>query len=177
MAETIRLSARTGLGEAMLKDFCYPFAKVRDRMTGHADHYLPTDARKIPLGPKADLAGTRFDFRKVRPVILDGDQPLDHSFCLNADAKGNHPICVLETPSLRLEIESNTPGVQICDAAHKLVDGAVTRSGHTCSRHVGLAIEPLNWPDAPNQSGYPDITLSPGQTFRQVSRFCARMKV
>ncbi len=135
-----------------------------------ARHYLPVDANLIPLGAPELTAGTRFDFGRVRPVRPAGDAVLDHTFCF-AEIDGPRPMCKLRYGPMALDVQSDAPGVQIYDGAH--LDSGVfpTLSGARYGAHAGLAIEPQAWPDAPNHHDYPDITLMPGETFQQVSRF------
>lgn len=43
-------------------------------------------------------------------------------------------------------------------------------SGHPYGPFAGLALEARHWPDAPNQPGFPQVTLDPGKTYRQVTQ-------
>ncbi|MFY8145157.1 MAG: galactose mutarotase, partial [Rhodobacter sp.] len=43
-------------------------------------------------------------------------------------------------------------------------------SGHPYGPFAGLALEAQRWPDAPNQPGFPQVTLDPGKTYRQVTQ-------
>ena len=43
-------------------------------------------------------------------------------------------------------------------------------SGHPGGPFAGLALEAQRWPDAPNQPGFPPVTLDPGKTYRQVTQ-------
>jgi aldose 1-epimerase len=36
---------------------------------------------------------------------------------------------------------------------------------------AGLALEPQNWPDAPNRSGFPSALLRAGEVYRQITRY------
>lgn len=154
-------------------------AEISDhRLTVFADEYLPVDEAKIPLGPPAPVAGTRFDFREARPVILPGDEGLDHNFCLRAAperAEGPlRPACLLEGANgVRLAVATTEPGLQIYDGAKIDTAPAIGLGGAPYGPRAGLAIEPQRWPDAPNQQGYPSILLRPGEVYRQTSRFHA----
>lgn len=140
------------------------------RLSIAADDYLPVDDDKIPLGAPVPVAGTRFDFRQPREVIQSGDAPLDHNFCLRV-ASGLRRVCRLETDTLQLDIASDAPGLQVYDGGKIDSSDWPTHSGKPYGAHAGLAIEPQAWPDAPNQPDYPQITLRPGERYRQVSRF------
>jgi len=44
-------------------------------------------------------------------------------------------------------------------------------SGHPYGPFAGLALEARHWPDAPNQPGFPQVTLDPGEVYRQVTQW------
>lgn len=121
-----------------------------------ADRYLPVDDRMIPLGKPVDVAGTAFDFRLDKAV---GAARLDHNFCVSLERQALRPIVWLRSPKsgLSMEVASTEAGVQIFDTQHL--------------GRIGLAIEPQVWPDAANQTGYPKISLSAGETYRASTEF------
>ncbi|SIO31287.1 aldose epimerase family protein [Vannielia litorea] len=136
-----------------------------------ADSYLAVDAHKIPQNGPAPLAGTRFDFRQPRAITMATDAPgLDHNFCLRDPGTVMRPACTLRAAGLQLEIDTTEPGLQVYDGSG-LNSEAPGHTGKPYGPHAGVAIEPQHWPDAPNHPDYPQITLNPGQTYRQVSRF------
>ncbi|MCB2109883.1 MAG: galactose mutarotase [Defluviimonas sp.] len=145
------------------------------RLTVSADRYLPTDAARIPAGAPAPVAGTRFDFRNPRRVLMQGDAPLDHCFCLRgAPAGGLRPACSLAAGALVLEIETTEPGLQVYDGAMLATAPFAGHDGAPYGAHAGLALEPQGWPDAPNRPDFPSVLLRPGETYRQTTRFRLR---
>lgn len=136
-----------------------------------ADHYLPVDAHKIPQGAPQDVAGSGFDFRALRPVVIPGAPEIDHNFCLRDGAGRVRHICLLQTDRLALEIASDAPGLQVYDASRMDTTPACGFDGKPYGPHSGVALEPQFWPDAPNHPDYPPIDLAPGDTFRQHCRF------
>jgi aldose 1-epimerase len=68
-------------------------------------------------------------------------------------------------------LETDAPGLQIYDAARLDTSPAKGHQGIPYGRHAGIALEPQIWPDAPNHTNFPSITLRPGEPFRQSSRF------
>ncbi|NDK34488.1 aldose epimerase family protein [Rhodovulum sulfidophilum] len=139
-----------------------------------AGTYLPVDAALIPLGAPAPVAGTRFDFRRPRPVRAPGDAPLDHNFCLG-DAPGRlRPACRLSVPGIALDLSSTEPGLQVYDGGGIDTGPFPGHQGRPYRAHAGLALEPQRWPDAPNRPDYPSVLLRPGETCRQLSRFHPR---
>ena len=136
----------------------------------NADAYLPIDDDKIPLGAPAHVSGTRFDFTTRRVIKQENDQVLDHNFCLNT-AGEFRKVCVLSAKNLQLVVETDAPGLQVYDGDHLDIVGTQTHSGKPYKRNAGLAIEPQNWPDAPNNPNYPNIILHPEDVFIQTSRW------
>ena len=141
------------------------------RLTVHAERYLDINSRKIPTGAPRPVEGTRFDFRAPRAVIGEGQEPLDHNFCLH-DAPGE--LCeaaVLEAGHLQLRLSTTEPGLQVYDGKNIDTEPFEGHGGAPYGLFAGLALEPQRWPDAPNHPGYPSIVLRPGETYGQVSKF------
>lgn len=134
-----------------------------------ADAYLPVDSAKIPLGQIASVAGTTFDFRVPRRV---GSDPLDHNFCLSAARSALRPVAWLRSPvsGLGLTLATTEPGLQVFTAGHLPKAGVISHDGRAYPRFAGIALEPQGWPDAPNQPGFPDTILHPGQGYHQQTR-------
>ncbi|MCB2115241.1 MAG: galactose mutarotase [Rhodobacteraceae bacterium] len=134
-----------------------------------ADRYLPVDAAGIPLAPEA-VAGTRYDFR--RAIALGDAPPLDHNFCLSGAPRDLTEVAELIAPSgLCLHVATTEPGLQVYDGRHFAVPAGAGLGGRGYGAHAGLAIEAQGWPDAPNRPDFPPVTLRPGETYRQITRF------
>ena len=119
-----------------------------------ADRYTPADDRLIPVGQPLPVAGTRFDFRKARPIA----EIYDINFCLT-DARGElHHAATLADPKTKrsLELWTTEPGLQLYTAQH--FSAPQTQYG-------AIALEPQTWPDAPNRPDFPSATLRPGETY------------
>ena len=61
-----------------------------------------------------------------------------------------------------MQVRTNLPGLQVYDASHFR---AVYPEYH------GIAIEPENFPDAPNHANFPSSILRPGETHRSFMSF------
>ncbi len=133
-----------------------------------AEYYLPIDVDLIPTGEMAAVAGTAFDFRKMRIVGKSG-QHYDHNFIL-AKTRGKQPrrVAILESAQsgTRLELLSTEPGLQFYDGGH-------LKGGF--GPHAGLCLEPQTFPNSPNEPGFSDAVLRPGILYRQITiyRFSA----
>lgn len=127
-----------------------------------ADHYLPVDDDLIPLGDAAPVAGTRFDFRRSRPI---GPGGYDHNFCLSDSPAAPRAVArLVGQTGISMQIETDQPGLQIYDGAH--FDGVDGLDGRRYGPFAGVALETQGWPDAPNRPDFPDAILRPGQTYR-----------
>ncbi|MCB2137116.1 MAG: galactose mutarotase [Rhodobacteraceae bacterium] len=158
-----------------LANHCYWNLDGRATTAGHrlrvpADRYLPLGPDLTPSGPPAAVAGTDFDLRQ--PVSLRDAPRYDHNFCL---ADGHRlPALAAELVGLsghRLRIDSTLPGLQIYDGANLSSGGAPGLLGRPYSPFAGIALEPQDWPDAPNRPDFPTVTYRPGETYRQMTRF------
>lgn len=131
-----------------------------------ADAYLPVDDRKIPLGAPQAVAGTPFDLRAdtllgERLKELDGG--FDHNFCLSPDRMPLRPIAWVSAPTgLRMEVATTEPGVQFFTAP-MLRCPVPGLEGQMYGPAAGLCLETQVWPDAVNQTGFPDVVLRPGE--------------
>ena len=139
-----------------------------DTWAGHslrilADRYLPVTADFCPTGEIAAVAGSIFDLRQMR-AITPGQDVYDHNFCLSDKAQPLRDVLWLRGGSgVSMTIATTEAGIQVYDGRN------VARPGHGV--YEGLAIEPQNWPDAPNHAGFPAIELAPGQTYHHTTRW------
>ncbi|UUY01478.1 galactose mutarotase [Sphingomonas sp. J315] len=148
-----------------------------------ADTYLPTDDGAIPTGEFKSVTGTVFDFRKPRAVgdrVRDAsDQQIvwgrgyDHNWVIGRQViAGQQLMARVQDPASGrgFELWSNQPGLQFYsgnffDATSHGKSGKIYRMGDA------IVMEPQNFPDAPNQKGFPSARLDPGQTYRNVMTY------
>ena len=145
-----------------------------------AGRYLPLAPDVCPLGTAGPVDGGPFDFRRPRTPReamapghpqLDVAKGLDHYLVL--DPAGHAPgqsglVAELTCPQngLRMQVCSTEPGVQVY-AGHGLTGQLprdLGRGGWHWAPGDGLCLEPMSWPDAPNQPGFPDPWLAPGHS-------------
>lgn len=138
------------------------------RWDGHslrikADDYLPTTAAFIPTGDIRAVAGGSHDFRKTRAIAPDSPA-LDNCFCIGRTRVPLRDVMQLTGESgVTLTVGTSEPGVQLYDGRNAV------RPGH--KSYEGIAIEAQGWPDAPNQPGFPSITLMPGDPVCQITEW------
>ena len=130
-------------------------------LTVHADKYLPSTAQYYPTGEIIDVKDTPMDFRKPRQIDHATDS-FDNNFCLSDYRVPLRDALTLTGASgITLTMATTEPGIQIYDNKN----GARPDQ----STFEGLALEAQFWPDAPNNSTFPSITLAPDQTYTQIT--------
>jgi aldose 1-epimerase len=153
------------------------------RLTVDADAFTPVDAGLIPTGEIRAVAGTAFDFRQPKEVgahLSDGDDEqlrrgrgYDHNFVLRGGRARDPKFAArLEEPvsGRVLEIFTTEPGLQFYSG--NFLDGRlIGKGGAPYQRNDGLCLEPQQFPDAPNQPGFPSARLNPGETYRHLSLY------
>ena len=148
-----------------------------------ASTFLPTDAGAIPSGQFKSVAGTVFDFRTARAVgdrVRDAsDQQIvfgrgyDHNWVVGREVTQDQHLMarVYDPASGRgFELWSNQPGLQFYsgnffDATSHGKSNKIYRMGDA------VVFEPQIFPDAPNQKGFPNARLNPGQTYRNIMTY------
>ena len=133
-----------------------------------ADSYLPVDDALIPLGEPQPVAGSRFDFRRMKRIdAYDPDAFYDHNFCLTADGTLRE-AAVLRAPrsGVSMTVLTTEPGLQWFTAP-QLAAAPPGLGGRHYGHHAGMCLETQIWPDAPNRPDYPSAVLRPGEIREQ----------
>jgi aldose 1-epimerase len=149
-------------------------------LTIHADRFLPVDAELIPAGEMQHVEDTPFDFRKPRIIGKDVDnsdvaqigfgQGYDHNWIISDDvAAAARPIAYLEDPlsGRNMLLSSNQQGLQFYSG--NFFDGTTSgKAGKSYCKGDAIALEPQQFPDAPNQPDFHSIELRPGQIYTNI---------
>jgi aldose 1-epimerase len=144
---------------------------LRHRLTIPADTYLPADDAGIPTGEFRPVEATPFDFRATREV-RPADAPAqryDNTYMLAPSDGRIRKAARLESSGVGLEIWSTEPGIQFFGSA--TMRPMPGRGGVMYGPYSGLCLEPQRFPDSPNQHGFTDCTLRPGETYRQTTEY------
>jgi aldose 1-epimerase len=148
----------------------------------HATRYTPVDEQLIPTGEMLEVAGSPFDFRSATAVGLrirdarNGQirfgHGYDHNFVLDGPAGTLRPAVRLIDPASGriLTLYTTAPGIQFYSG--NFFNGAIAGKGARLYRQGdGLAFEPQQFPDAPNQPSFPSARLDPGAVYENLIEY------
>ena len=148
----------------------------------HADSYLPTDSQGIPTGEIAPVAGTPFDFRRLKPVALeiDGDDPqikqahgYDHCFCIERYQYGRNLRQAFHVEEMwhgrELDYYTTAPGVQLYTG--NWLDEHGAKDGADYGWTAGFALEAEMYPDTPHHLLFPQGFVGPGHPYRNIIEY------
>lgn len=135
-----------------------------------AGYFLPVDDELIPTGETRSVADTVFDFRSPHPIRQA--HPVDHNYCLSERRTKIRTVATLRdvTSGVTMQLRTTEPGLQVYDGA-KLDIEAKGLDGRTMKAYSGIALEPQVWPDANNQSHFPQAVLRPGEIYKQHTQY------
>ena len=131
-----------------------------------AQAYTPTDRDLIPTGAVSFVSGTNYDFRE--PTLLEeafiDDQGFDTNFCLEGPRHELHHAATLTAQAREFDLFTSEPGLQLYTAGHHGPEFK-GKGGQPLRRFGAVALEPQNWPDAPNHPHFPSAVLRPGEVY------------
>jgi len=150
---------------------------LNEELTLHASRYTPVNDSLIPTGQMAPVSNTAFDFRKAKKIGSDLEKVkggYDHNFIIDKkDSVLNIAAKVFDPSSGRkMEVWTTQPGIQFYTG--NFLNGTLTGiNGKKIVQHAAFCLETQHFPDSPNQPGFPNTILEPGQTFheRTIYRF------
>jgi aldose 1-epimerase len=144
-----------------------------------ADSITPVDKGLIPTGILLDVAGTPLDFRNATEIglrinelneQLQFGQGYDHNWVLRGNSGQVRKAAELSDPKSGrlLTVLTDQPGLQFYSG--NFLDGtAKGKNGIAYQRRTGLCLETQAFPDTPNKPLFPQVTLRPGQVYRQTT--------
>lgn len=153
-----------------------------------AKQYLVTDSALIPTGEIESVESTPMDFTRGHTIGRDikADFPAlvygkgyDSCWVVDDYRPGQiRPVVELFDPGSGrdLVVESDQPGVVVYTG--NWLSGCPTgKGGYKYSDYDAVAIECQDFPDAPNQTEFPSIRLSPSDIYRRHIIFNFKVKV
>ena len=146
----------------------------------NSDFYTPVDSTLIPLGEKRLVDDSPFDFRKPKAIgseINSSDDQIvygggyDHNFILNKTAQDtlSHAATVFEpNRGVKMDIFTTEPAIQFYGG--NFMDGSdVGKYGKKFLYRESFALETQHYPDSPNNQDFPNVYLSPSETYKSTS--------
>ena len=141
-----------------------------------ADKLVPTTDAGIPTGELMPVADTPFDFTSAHKIgarigaehiqITNG-KGYDHNWVLN-NQDGDVALAARVTEATTgrvLEVLTDQRGIQFYTGNY--LDGTLTgRDGKIYEHRYGFCLETQIYPDSPNQKGFPNAILRPGETYK-----------
>lgn len=127
-----------------------------------ASHYLPLSEDLLPSGEIRSVKNSRWDFRTPRAIA----ELYDNCFCLDGPrGKMKHGLTLRDPVSGRkLEVWTTECAIQMYTAIHW--GGTIASNQGVMSQGQALAIEPQNYPDAPNHENFPSAVVRPGEIYK-----------
>ena len=143
-------------------------AGVRDHeLSVFAQSRLDIDAEGIPTGDQIQVSGTAWDFTEPRR-IGDAIALLDHDYVLGVRDGSMKRAAILSDPESQrvMEVYTDQP------ALHVYAGGNMKKeAGSLFAPGSGICFETQDFPNAPNESAFPDTALVPGQLYRRKTIF------
>ncbi len=139
----------------------------------NADRFLPVNEQLIPTGELRPVENTPFDFRTPfaigERINADNEQirfgrGYDHCWVLNGEGLKVAAEAYDSSSGIEMTVRTTEPGVQFYTG--NFLDGSlIGKNGIVYDQRTGFCLETQHFPDSPNQSAFPSVVLSPGETY------------
>lgn len=141
-------------------------------LTINSDEITAINDQLIPTGEYKKIAGTAFDFKKLREIgqaISLNGQGFDNNFILNKKSADEFSFAAkaVDPESGRcMEVYTTEPGIQLY-TANGLNGTIIGKKGVKYLQYFGFCLEAQHYPDSPNHPEFPSTLLKPGETYTQ----------
>ncbi len=142
----------------------------------NASKFTPVNENLIPTGELKSVDGTPMDFRKPHVIgeridnnfdQLKYGAGYDHNWVIDKPINELGLAAVYSEPKSGrvMEVFTTQPGVQFYSSNWH--DGSdVGKGGTAYTKRSAVCLEAQNYPDSPNQPGFPSTLLKPGETYK-----------
>ncbi|NNU34047.1 galactose mutarotase [Mucilaginibacter sp. S1162] len=150
------------------------------QLTILANKYLEADKDVMPSGKLLDVKGTPYDFTQPKEIgkdIAATGNGYDLSYALNnASGKLALAATAYEPLSGRVLQTYTTEPCLIVYTGNHFNERIIGRGGQHFNKWGALCLETMHFPDSPNQPGFPNVILRPGEIFKSetVYKFSVR---
>lgn len=140
-----------------------------------ADQYTEVNDQLIPTGKLPEVTGTPMDFTSSKEIgkeIASVKGGYDHNWVLKRSGKELELVATLHDPASGrvLDVLTTQPGIQFYTG--NFLNGSLQgKHGRRYIKNAGLCLETQHFPDGPNQPGFPNTILTPGETYRHTTVF------
>jgi aldose 1-epimerase len=150
-----------------------------EELTIDADRTTEVGPGLIPTGKLAEVANTPMDFRRpttIGPRIAQDDAQLtlgrgyDHNWVLSGYTRKLRQVATLydATSGIAMAVLTDQPGLQFYSG--NFLDGTIQgKRGVIYKQRSALCLEAQDFPDSPNEPGFPSAVLKPGEVYRQTT--------
>lgn len=140
-----------------------------------ADRYTPVrDAKAIPTGELAEVAGTPFDFRELKPVGKDiGADHIqlaygngyDHNYAINRSSGGVETAARVMGPEsgICMEVLTDCIGIQLYTG--NFIAGQQGKGGTVYPKHGGMCLETQYFPNSINEPEFAAPLTDAGELY------------
>ncbi|SHM74749.1 aldose 1-epimerase [Cyclobacterium lianum] len=142
-----------------------------------ADRFTPVNEVLIPLGELRPVKGTPMDFTSPHLIgeRIDSDYPqlqiaggYDHNWVINREEGSDDTLLAatvwVPENGRKMEVYTDQPGVQVYTG--NFMDGTSASKGDkTYGKRGAICLETQHFPDSPNQTQFPSVTLRPEETY------------
>jgi aldose 1-epimerase len=138
-----------------------------------ANRFTEVNDELIPTGKLPDVAGTPMDFNNPAVIGSRIEQVpggYDHNYVLKKAPGTLELAAMLYDPrsGRQVDVLTTQPGFQFYSG--NFLDGSITgKNGKVYQKHWGLCLETQHFPDSPNQAGFPNTILRPGEKYSETT--------
>ena len=141
----------------------------------NANEITPLNGRCVPDGSYLSVAGTPFDFRKMKRIGdgIDDDHPqivigagFDHNFVIAGDGMRVAATACSQKSGIRMECRTDRPGMQLYTSNFLGESEGIGKSKKPFFRRQAFCLETQAFPDAPNKPDFPSALLKKGDTWK-----------
>ena len=152
----------------------------------NANQFLPVNKSLIPTGNKLNVSMTPFDFRNYKEIKKDinaDDLQLnygngyDHCWVLNDYKNGYRLVASAfhEESGRLMEVYSDQPGLQFYTG--NFLDGSLPQKEEGFYNfRSGFCMETQHFPNSPNQTDFPSVTLNPNEKYNSKTTYKFKIK-
>jgi len=140
-----------------------------------ADEIVEVDAGMIPTGKLLKVDGTAFEFHRFKTFGERIDSPecrgYDHCFKLKGQDERQCALFRGDKSNITMMVSTTQPGGHLYTGNWIEKTSGKYKKGQNYGEKTGFAFEVGNFPDAPNQPGFPSAYLKKGEKYDHKTEF------